>query len=764
MRLTFSILITIACQLSTYAQKSAIGTWRTHMPYQQAVEVLENESTLYGICNSGVFTFDLRDSSYQVITKIDGLKEVKIKTAGLDNATGTLLIAYESTNIDVIKGKEIINIDDILKKEISGIKSINSIDCINGVAYINCGFGTVLYDIAKDEIKDTYYLATNGAPLAVYNVAVLNNRIYAATDSGIMEADYNNQNLANYQNWTKHNKLQAYPTGRACTAMVSFNNTIVAYFADSIRALSAQKWVALTSVYPARATKLKVDNNKLLVIENPSVRTYDLNFNPINVYYTQGLRGTVASALFDNSGAMWVADLIDGLMRVEDYTVTGKYYPNGPYETYARRLAINGDKLIVASGAVGDNYTNKFVRNGIYRYENDQWKNINTFNSTLVDSFYDYTTVVIDPKSNLEYYGTFWKGIVEVNNGQFVKNYSYHNSTLGEALGNPGQYRVSGLSFDSKNQLWVANHWAEKPISVKRTNGQWQAFEFPGIFQELKYVSDITIDKYDQKWVCIPRSNSILIFKENANGTLNYKRISSGEGYGNLPKDATEVLSITEDKDGKIWAGTTKGLVVFYNPGSMLTSNNIDGQAVKVIDGEFVQSLLENESINCIKVDGANRKWIGTSNGAWLFSDDGTEQIHYFNTNNSPLLSNKINDIAINPKNGEVFFASDIGIVSYRSDATEGEEINKEVVKVFPNPVKDIYTGPIAIDGLVQNADVKITDINGKIVYHSKANGAQAIWYGNNFEGERVSTGVYLVFSTDIEGIEKMVNKILFIH
>ena len=128
------------------------------------------------------------------------------------------------------------------------------------------------------------------------------------------------------------------------------------------------------------------------------------------------------------------------------------------------------------------------------------------------------------------------------------------------------------------------------------------------------------------------------------------------------------------------------------------------------------------------------------------------------------MLSNAINDIAINPYSGEVFFASDNGIISYRSDATEGSDTNKELVKVFPNPVKSDYTGPIAIEGLVQNADVKITDISGKIVYHAKANGSQAIWYGTNFSGEKVTSGVYLVFSTDIEGLEVMVNKILVVR
>lgn len=764
MKLKLVLFFLIVCNLSTYAQTTAIGKWKTHMPYQQVVEVLESGSKLYAICNSGVFTFDLKDSTYEVITKVDGLSDVKIKTAAIDPATGSVLIAYENTNIDVISNNEIINVNDILKKEISGIKSINTVDVINSIAYINCGFGTVLYDFVKNEIKDTYYLGTNGANMAIYNVTKMGDKIYAATDSGVLEANYNNPNLANYQNWTRHDTSKAFPLRTAVYSLIAFNNKLFTKFKDSIKMYDGTSWKTASTIYPANIRKMRVDNNHLIIVENISVRTYFEDLSTDDVYYTANFMGSTFSALYDNSGALWIADVVYGLKRYVKFDITGNYFPGGPYETIARRLAINNEKLIVASGTVGDNYSNKFTRNGIYRYLNNQWQNRNYLNRPELDTLYDLISVAIDPRSGREYYGSFFNGLTEFNDGEYVRNYRYNNSSIGEALGNPGQYRITGIALDSKNQLWVSNYWADKPVSVRKSNGQWQAFEFPGVFQEYKYVSDITIDRNDQKWVCIPRSNNILVFKENANGTVTFKKLGVGEGAGNLPKEATEVLSITEDKDGKIWVGTNKGLVVFYNPSIILTSNNIDGQPIKIIDGEFVQSLLENESITSIKVDGANRKWMGTTNGAWLFSEDGTKQIHYFNTQNSPLLSNRINDIAIDPKTGEVYFASDEGIISYRSDATDGTETNKATAIVFPNPVKESYTGPIAIEGLVQNADVKITDINGKIVFHTKANGAQAIWYGKNFAGERVSTGVYLVFSTDIEGVEKMVNKILFVR
>ena len=767
MKKLFAFLLLIISALIVRSHSLSIGAWQTHMAYSQAIDVFETNSHLVVVSNFGVFTFNPKDSTLEVLSKLDGLSEVEIACAAYDPQNDAVIIGYTNTNIDIIKPNAIVNVNDILKKSIVGLKVINSINVIDGIAYINCGFATVLYDIAKQEVKDTYYLGNNGSNLAVYNVAKLNGQIYAATDSGILVADYSNQNLANYQNWRKHGVSEQYPIGKAAKLMAEFAGKLAAYINGKTYIYNGQQWEVPSVIYQGGAKRLMSDANHLLIVNEIGVTVYDANLNPTDIFTSPNYVPSVRAARYDKNGQLWIADFYKGLAKYDGlnkpYAAT--YVPNGPYNVSARRLAIKNGKLIVATGSVGDNYTNKFIRNGIYTYDKGIWRNYNYLNYSVMDSFYDFTSVVFDNKTNKEYYGTLWKGLLEFENNEFVKNYSYHNSTLGEALGNDGQYRVSGMAVDSKNQLWLANHWAEKPISVKKANGTWQNYEFPGVFGEYKYVADITIDRNDQKWVVIPGSNAILVFKEGTNGKVIYKKLTAGEGSGNLPKDATEVFAITEDLDGRIWVGTNSGVVVFYNPSAVLQFGaDIDAQPVQVVDGEFVQLLLASETVTCIKVDGANRKWMGTKNGAWLFSEDGTKQIHYFNASNSPLLANKINDIAINSENGIVYFATDNGIVSYRSDATKGYDVNLDQVKVFPNPVKENYAGVIAIQGLVNNAEVKITDINGKLVFRTFANGGQANWDGKNFSGEKVNTGVYLVLATNDLGVETMVKKILFVH
>jgi hypothetical protein len=223
------------------------------------------------------------------------------------------------------------------------------------------------------------------------------------------------------------------------------------------------------------------------------------------------------------------------------------------------------------------------------------------------------------------------------------------------------------------------------------------------------------------------------------------------------------VSALAKDQDGYIWVGTDGGVVVFYSPQQVFRSEFYNAQSIIVLQDGFAGRLFENEVINTIFVDGSNKKWFGTeSSGAFLLSPDARETILHFNRNNSPLPSNNILDITINPKTGEVFFATDLGLVSYRGFATEGQSQHTDVY-AYPNPVRPGYAGYIAVKGLVTNARVKITDINGNLVYDTFAEGGQLVWNGRDLFGNRPSSGVYLVFSTDPEGNETMVTKILFL-
>jgi hypothetical protein len=292
-----------------------------------------------------------------------------------------------------------------------------------------------------------------------------------------------------------------------------------------------------------------------------------------------------------------------------------------------------------------------------------------------------------------------------------------------------------------------------------------------------------------QKWVQMRygtmNSNSVMVFTENGTPTNpaddQYRLLNSTPGNGNIP--GTTLLAMAEDKNGEIWVGTEKGIGVFYSPENIFEGGNFDAQQILVTQGTHVQYLLENEAVTAIAVDGANQKWVGTDRGGvFLFSEDGTREIFHFTAEDSPLLSNRITCIAIND-DGNVFFGTDNGVISFRGSATPGGETNENVY-AFPNPVREDYEGCIAVRGLVDKAQVKITDINGTLVFSGQAGGTnttdceslntaqaqtgvyggQVVWDGKNFDGKKARTGVYLVYASDETGSEKVVTKILIIN
>jgi len=430
-------------------------------------------------------------------------------------------------------------------------------------------------------------------------------------------------------------------------------------------------------------------------------------------------------------------------------------------------MSLAGKDLWVAAGGHASNWGKIYNGDGVYSFVDETWESYNRFNGiTAFDTISDMVCIAVDPNNTTRaYVGTWQSGVMEFLDGEVANIYDHSNSSLQKWPA--GNYvAISGLAFDNNNNLWVANSGAPSMISVKETNGTWTAFAL-GSGASGTDIGNMIVDNYNQKWVLMRADNSLLCFSERA--TISdptddkVKILSNAAGNGSLP--GSKILSIAQDLDGELWLGSNEGIGVIYSPENVFeTGASYDAQRILVEVGGYTQYLLESESVTAIAVDGANRKWIGTERaGVFLLSPDGTEEILHFTSENSPLYSDFIIDIEINGETGEVFFGTQGGIISYKSTATNPNPTNTDVV-AYPNPVREGYSGTIAIKGLVGNADVKITDISGTLIYSTRAEGGQAVWDGRNFDGRKAQTGVYLIFSGDDEGKENLVTKILFIN
>jgi len=238
--------------------------------------------------------------------------------------------------------------------------------------------------------------------------------------------------------------------------------------------------------------------------------------------------------------------------------------------------------------------------------------------------------------------------------------------------------------------------------------------------------------------------------------------LSEAEGAGGLANK--DVFCMIEDLDGEIWVGTLQGLSVFYSQSSLFSEDPLDGEPISITQDGNVQRLLDTETITCIEIDGGNRKWVGTRNsGVYLFSDDGLQAIEHFTQENSPLPTNSISDIAINQDNGEVFIATEEGMVSYFSTATNFDQEMKNV-RVFPNPILPEFDGNITVDGLAYNSSVRIADAAGNVVFQGESEGGRVFWNGKSTDGQRPATGMYYVYCSNPDGKKTETLQLTFIH
>ena len=376
--------------------------------------------------------------------------------------------------------------------------------------------------------------------------------------------------------------------------------------------------------------------------------------------------------------------------------------------------------------------------------------------------------VAVAKYGNKTYFASYYNGVVELEGDEVIERYSWWNTNNGldtiSYWQNDNRMAISDLKFDGNGNMWGLLSSVDNPLFVKTPENEW--YKFPISSTQTFLFDDILIDDHNQKWGIIGRGNGMFVYNDN-NTIANldddqYLLLDMSIEKGNLP--SMNVYCFANDLDGEIWVGTDKGIAVFYDPGAVFSGYNFNAQQILITEGSYGQYLLSEEKVTCIAIDGANRKWVGTEkSGVFLLSEDGQEEVLHFTKNNSPLFSDNIIDITINHENGEVFIGNEKGLISYRSNATKGVGLQEEA-RVFPNPVNESYHGSIAISGLTNNANVKITDVAGNLVFETTANGGTAIWNGKNKNKERAATGIYLVFSTDLNGTEKVVSKIVFVN
>lgn len=734
------------------AQSIKVGEWRDHLSYFETFDVCKQGDLIYVSTDKALFVYNKNDKSIERINTLNVLSDANV--SAIASNENIVIVGYENGNLDLLENDKTQNLADIKRASIIANKKINNINIEGMTAYLSTGFGIVVLDLAKTEIKDTYYIGAGGTYMNILGTSISNNKLFAATENGLYKADLNQANLADFQAWekiefrqsSKFNLLETFANKLFVNIQGSTFNT------DSLYTFDGVNWELFSQPYSN--VSLKIANNKLVVTSKYGVNTYNENLEAeqyrSSTVFNFEKKEFRAGIYVD--GEYWIADRYNGLLH-HSSNVTEQILPTGPFNSEVAQIKNFNDEIWVVHGSKNENWDPTWSRSEISMLKKDNWSHTNT----LLEN--DIRDPVAIAKNGTQTYVASWqKGLAELVYNDLSILYDETNSSL-QSRANHGDWtNIGAVEFDSDGNLWCTNAQTLEPLSVQYTNGEWESFSLGNTVTTDQNLAKLLIDENDQKWIQL-KNNGLIVFDEKRSGTK-AKKISNGENNGNLSSD--RVFAMAEDLDGEIWIGTDNGVSVFYDPSTIFEGEQ--ASTIIVTQDGYNTYLLNGLLINDIEIDGANRKWFATNNsGVILTSENGTEEIHHFTAENSPLFSNKVLDIEINQENGEVFFGTDKGLISYRSGAIKGSSDFSNVL-VFPNPVTPDYEGNISIKGLLTDAIVKITDISGNLVYKTKALGGQANWNGKRTNGEEVNSGVYLIFCSDEDGTENHVSKLLIVR
>ncbi|MDX9903521.1 MAG: T9SS type A sorting domain-containing protein [Bacteroidales bacterium] len=763
-RLFFAIVI--SCLTLPHHGQGPVGSWKDQLSYSSSLSLAVSSDKVFSSAGAAVLIYDIPSRSTSSVSRVTGLNETLVSSVAWCGEEETLIIVYRNTSVDLLRKGIVTNIPDIKNKYIPGLKEIYGVTVAGSRAILPGSFGIVVLDIRGRYVADTWRPGSDGEVNAVAATAILGDRVYAATATGIFSAPLARPGLSYFGNWER---LEGLPSPGS-----SYNSIAAAGTALFISKPGSTSFAdSLFRIIPGE--------NATLIHTSPggSMRSVSATGNSISLATTSALRmfsgqGTLQKEITGYGPAaanpvtaavtgqtLWIADASAGLVSTDDYTTYDYHTLPGPYTNNVADIHFAGDNFYVTGGTVDNAWGNVYRPLQVFTGAGDRWRSTILYRPEDRDAM----RVISDPEDASHYFVSSWgNGLYEFRESDLVMNYNQGNSPLSSIVPGENFTRICGLAYDRDGNLWMTQSGVPGNLKALTSDGNWISTT---LSLGVPVAGDMVIDQNGVIWVTLPRGYGLLVYDPAGTpGTLSddrYLRLQVTDTEGHVMNN---IFSIATDNEGSIWLGTDMGPAVFYNPGKVFTGE-LKASRIKIPrnDGSgLADYLLGTETVTSICVDGANRKWFGTmSSGAWLMSDDGKEELIHFNSSNSPLLSDNIVKINVNPVTGEVWFGTSEGIISFRGDATAGKE-DFSSIYVFPNPVREDFEGVVTVTGLVENSSVKITDISGNLVYETTSTGGQATWDLRNYRSERVATGVYLVFCSNEDGSLAKVTKMLVIR
>ena len=740
----------------THYSFSQIGSWQSHVSYRSGKSVAVVGNKIYAATQNGFFYYDKSTNETVTLGKQDGLSDVGISRLLYLADQKRLLIAYQNGNLDFLSVSdtgepgEVLNVNTIVAaSNLPVSRAINHINQIGNNAYLSTDFGVVVLDVAKNEIRDTYFSQRpDGSSRPIYQTAATTDSLYAltapvqATEPGqrLLSIRFApGVNIVDPGNW----RVVAGPRLQIESITTNQGRLSATVNRQGVYERQSGRWTltqpltnAIIRQFAGSDTGPILATNQVVTLPGVGPFTGPLLIDPREVV-ADGNRVWVADRqtglLAGNAGAFErivpEGPAQDGFSRLYTYPNRLVALPNGPQDT---RL-LTADQPLAELLAVLDG----------------RWQPVQ------VGPDRGFNSAAYLPTDQRLYLGSFGGGVWSQVDGQA--------GTVVALPATVGPF-ISSLATDSEGNLWITTagpNARQATLHVRRPDGTFRSF--PMVSQST--IVQVVPDDNGFLWLRLDGGAGLLVFDPATNRS---RVLSTTRGQGGLLTNS--VRALIKDRAGAIWVGTDLGPTVFDNPAGAFDVA-IDAQP-PLLNG---RRLLANEIVTTIAVDGGNGKWIGTRTGLYHIAPNGSQLLDSFTADNSPLPDNAVQALAIEPVSGRVFIQTGTpgvrpsdrnnGIVSYRASATEpAETLTLNNVTIFPNPVRPDFSGTVGINGLTDNATVKVLDAGGQLVYETRSQGGTATWNLRDYRNRPAQTGVYLIVVVTANGVEGLAGKLALVR
>ncbi len=734
MRFFFVSLLFSLLGFLSYAQ---VNYWFDFFSVNRLYHLARVGNILYAAGKNAILTYNLDDGSVDRLSAQGALSDTSI--TAMANVNSHLVIGYASGDIDIIKNGKIINIPDIRLNTMLDMdrKKINKIIPYGDYAFMATDFGIVYVNCNSNIILNTVFFYNSFGYLSVKDITILHDTLYALTTTGLYYISLNS-NFSDFANWA----FVAFSTGRQLdtdgnslfVSAFQNGNTVVFNFND-------------TGFYQICSTagdyRMRIEQNKIFFV-GEGILTYSLSGTLLDrVYRYNDGSAVVARDVLIANNSIFVADRFKGLMR--DYAQ--RISMATPFSDNVNFVKALDKKVFFLHKP--DSKDIAYGYKAVISIIDDQ----TTARYLVFDSLNQFITMAIDPGDEDHWFlSSDSVGLVEIKNDHVVKIY---NSTNAPFSPTNGYLKITDLKFDDQGNLWMIYNSDNYPVIRLSRDGTWQPLE----------ASAVAAGKSTDRFIFT--SQNFLYADMLSNGMMAIN-LSTGQARLFYPsqKIGKRINTIAEDKDGVLWFSTNDGLG--YLTGQDFTASGFKAIRPKVQvqlnDTVIYAYLLDNSRCTRMLVDAGNRKWVTSSSfGVFELAPDGLSEVAHFSVNNGKLCTNFVYDISYDSRTGDLYFITDQGVLAYRNDASVPKQ-NFSQVKIYPNPVRPGYSGPITITGLVNNTIVKITDVEGDLIYEARSFGGTVVWNGLSLGGHAPASGVYLIMCSDDKGKQKCVKKLLIVR